>query len=43
MKINVIVGKGTTKEDTSGVNSYNYDTVGVLALREVERTYRHKS
>ena len=42
VKINVIVGKGTTKEDTSGVNSYNYDTVGVLALREVERTYRHK-
>ena len=41
MKINVIAGKGNTKEDTSGVGSYDYDTVGVLALREVERTYRH--
>ena len=41
VKINVIAGKGTTKEDTSGVESYDYNTVGVLALREVERTYRH--
>jgi hypothetical protein len=41
VKINVIAGKGSTKEDTSGVNSYDYDTVGILALREVERTYRH--
>jgi hypothetical protein len=41
VKINVIAGKGSTKEDTSGVDSYDYDTVGILALREVERTYRH--
>ena len=41
VKINVIAGKGSTKEDTSGVESYDYNTVGVLALREVERTYRH--
>ena len=41
VKINVIAGKGTTKEDTSGVESYDYNTAGVLALREVERTYRH--
>ena len=42
VKINVIAGKGSTKEDTSGVESYDYETYGVLALREVERTYRHK-
>ncbi|MCP1224737.1 autotransporter domain-containing protein [Sebaldella sp. S0638] len=41
VKINVIAGKGSTKENTSGVESYDYNTVGVLALREVERTYRH--
>ena len=42
VKINIIAGKGSTKEDTSGVESYDYETTGVLALREVERTYRHK-
>ena len=42
MKINIIGGKGTTKEKTSGVNSYDYNITGVLALREVERTYKHK-
>ena len=42
VKINVIAGKGNSKEDTDGVMSYDYDTMGVLALREVERTYRHK-
>ena len=42
VKINIIGGKGTTKEKTSGVNSYDYDITGVLALREVERTYKHK-
>ncbi|WP_371926421.1 autotransporter outer membrane beta-barrel domain-containing protein [Sebaldella sp. S0638] len=36
-----MAGKGASKEKTSGVESYDYDTVGVLALREVERTYRH--
>jgi hypothetical protein len=41
VKINVIAGKGSTKEDTSGVESYDYVTTGILALREVERTYRH--
>ena len=41
VKINVIVGKGTVKENTSGVLDYDYGTAGVLALREVERTYRH--
>ena len=42
VKINIIGGKGTTKEKTSGVNSYDYDITGVLVLREVERTYKHK-
>ena len=42
VKINIMAGKGSTKEDTSGVESYDYETYGVLALREVERTYRHK-
>ncbi len=41
VKINIIAGKGSTKEDTGGVESYDYDMTGVLALREVERTYRH--
>jgi hypothetical protein len=41
VKIDVIVGKGENKEKTDGVESYNYTTAGVLALREVERTYRH--
>ena len=42
VKINIITGKGSSKEDTSGIESYDYNTYGVLALREVERTYRHK-
>ena len=42
VKIGVIGGKGSTKEDTYGVPDYDYDTFGVLALREVERTFRHK-
>ena len=41
VKINVIAGKGKTTEDTPGVTGYNYEMVGVLALREVERTYKH--
>jgi hypothetical protein len=41
VKINVIAGKGKHKEDTDGVVGYDYTTTGVLALREVERTYRH--
>ncbi len=41
VKIDVIVGKGENKENTDGVQSYNYTAAGVLALREVERTYRH--
>ena len=41
VKINVIAGKGSTKEKTSGVESYDYNSAGVLALREVEKTYRH--
>ncbi|MCP1226191.1 hypothetical protein [Sebaldella sp. S0638] len=41
VKINVIVGKGTVKENTSGVLDYDYETSGVFAIREVERTYGH--
>jgi hypothetical protein len=41
MKISVIAGKGKNKEETDGVTGYDYTTTGVLALREVERTYRH--
>ncbi|MCP1223401.1 autotransporter domain-containing protein [Sebaldella sp. S0638] len=41
VKINVIAGKGRNTEDTDGVVGYDYTTTGVLALREVERTYRH--
>ena len=41
VKINVIAGKGKLTEDTDGVTGYNYESVGVLALREVERTYKH--
>lgn len=29
------------KDDTAGVTGYDFGTVGVLALREVERTYKH--
>ena len=41
VKINVIAGKGRTKEDTDGIVNYDYTTTGVLALREVERTYKN--
>ena len=41
VKINIIGGKGKNKEETDGVTPYDYTTAGVLALREVERTYRH--
>ena len=41
VKISVIAGKGKNKEETDGVTGYDYTTTGVLALREVERTYRH--
>ncbi len=41
IKMNIIAGKGRTKDDTDGVTGYDYTTTGVLALREVERTYRH--
>jgi hypothetical protein len=41
VKVNVIAGKGRTSEDTDGVVGYDYTTTGILALREVERTYRH--
>ena len=41
VKVNIIGGKGRTKEDTDGVVGYDYTTIGVLALREVERTYKH--
>ena len=41
VKVNIIAGRGRTKEDTDGVVGYDYTTTGVLALREVERTYRH--
>ena len=41
VKINIIAGKGKTNEYTDGVVGYDYTTTGVLALREVERTYRH--
>src|SRR5699024_5690090 len=42
VKLNIIGGKGENREETDGVVSYDYTTTGVLALREVERTYRHK-
>ncbi|MCP1226759.1 autotransporter outer membrane beta-barrel domain-containing protein, partial [Sebaldella sp. S0638] len=41
VKINVIAGKGKTKENRNGILPYDYSSAGVLALREVERTYRH--
>jgi hypothetical protein len=41
IKMSVIAGKGKNKEETDGVVGYDYTTTGVLALREVERTYRH--
>jgi hypothetical protein len=41
VKINVIAVKGKTEEDTDGVVPYKYTATGAIALREVERTYRH--
>ena len=41
VKINIIAGKGKNNDATDGVTGYDYTTTGVLALREVERTYRH--
>ena len=41
VKISIIAGKGKNKEETDGVVAYDYTTTGVLALREVERTYKH--
>ena len=41
IKINVIAVKGKTEEDTDGVVPYKYTATGAIALREVERTYRH--
>ena len=41
VKISVIAGKGKNKEETDGVTGYDYTTTGALALREVERTYKH--
>ena len=41
VKISIIGVKGKTEEDTDGVVPYKYSATGVLALREVERTYKH--
>ena len=41
VKINVITGKGKHSDDTDGVIGYDYESAGVLALREIERTYKH--
>ena len=41
IKMSIIAGKGKNKEETDGVVGYDYTTTGVLALREVERTYKH--
>ena len=41
VKISIIAGKGKNKAETDGVVSYDYTTTGVLALREVEKTYKH--
>ena len=41
IKVSLIGGKGKNKEETDGVTGYDYTTTGVLALREVERTYKH--
>ncbi len=42
VKVGVITGMGSRDEKTSGVPDYDYNTYGVLGLREVERTYKHK-
>jgi hypothetical protein len=41
IKLNIIGGKGRTKEDTDGITDYDYTTTGIQALREVERTYKN--
>ena len=41
VKVNVMAGKGKLTENTDGVSGYNYESTGILALREVERTYKH--
>ena len=41
VKISIIGVKGKTEEDTDGVVPYKYSATGILALREVERTYKH--
>jgi hypothetical protein len=41
IKVNVIAGKGEVTEKSSDVSGYSYTTAGAMALREVERTYRH--
>ena len=40
VKLNVITGKGRSKEETDGVVDYDYTTVGIQALREVRNEYR---
>jgi hypothetical protein len=42
VKMTVLGGKGKTYEDTEGISDYSYETIGIYALREVERTYSHK-
>ena len=41
VKINIIGSKSSFEEKTDGVVGYDSSSVGVLALREVERTYKH--
>ena len=42
IKVSVLAGAGKTYENKEGVMDYKYETAGVYALREVERTYAHK-
>ena len=42
VKVSVLAGAGKTYENKEGVMDYKYETAGVYALREVERTYAHK-
>ena len=39
VKINIIAGKGKQNEDANGVVEYNYESIGISALKEVENTY----
>lgn len=41
VKVNIIAGKGELKEETEGVQGFDYTSTGVQLLREVERTYKH--